>query len=518
MTQSVELSDLLAETIPEINGENPSEAYKAKLVTVRRLQSKGMTDAAIEKALNLTIQAADRVVVEFGDSANLLFRVRWDHPTRLGAEARNVQGDLQILIRGEIIRARGQVPPSSWRFQAEPTLELLSRNWPNLVLETDTSSNYEAGKDIAGVNFTSVLKAHANRRRLTIRVARTGNFVSFFSSGQQWRVDFATAISAFEKFGQLLYERLASSSAAAQTWTTREDLQPKEALALAVGKPRPILLKHLESRLRSCGQKFDLASLAHNIPEIVVAARMAPSYLSDSDIIQLLKWVSEVPSHSINPSVTEASTAAQKWLDSHFDSTWKEFDEGYELASWFRRYRQIKNDTDALDVDRIISDWNVGVISREYASSLDAIAVWGKTHGPTIILNAKGVHAHSSGGRRATLAHEICHILLDRKSALPILEVLGGRVPKGIESRARAFAAELLLPRTAADRVVRESYSVQAAVDKLADQYRVSASLAAWQITNSKAHLTAAERTWLKSLAYGPVGKTNAAYVFEPVP
>jgi Zn-dependent peptidase ImmA (M78 family) len=475
MMQSVELGDLLAEAIPEISRENQDEAYKAKLVTVRRLQSKGMTDASIEKALDITIQAADRVAVEIGDPAYFLFRVRWDHPARRGAEARNVHGNLEIVIRGETVRARGQVPPSSWRFQAEPTLELLSTSWPYLVLETDTSGKDEAENNVAGVKFTSVLKAHANRHRLTLRVARTGNLLSFFAAGQQWPVDFGTAITVFEKFGQLLYERLAGATG--QTWTARADMKPNEALALAVGKPRPTLLKHLESRLRSLGQKFDLASLAHNIPEIVVAARMAPSYLSDSDIIQLLKWISEVPSHSINPSLTEASAAARKWLDDHFNPAWKEFDEGYELANWFRRYREIKNDTDALEVDGIISEWNVGVMMREFVSSLDAIAVWGKSHGPTIIINARGVHAHSSGGRRATLAHEICHILLDRKSALPILEVLGGKVPKGIESRARAFAAELLLPRSAARRVVSESYSVQAAVDRLADKYRVSASL-----------------------------------------
>jgi Zn-dependent peptidase ImmA (M78 family) len=225
-----------------------------------------------------------------------------------------------------------------------------------------------------------------------------------------------------------------------------------------------------------------------------------------------------VPSHPLNPSLIEASKAAQKWLDDHFDPTWKDFDEGYELATWFRRYRQIKNDSDTVHVDRIISDWNVGAIGREFAPSLDAIAVWGRSHGPTIIINSKGVHAHSSGGRRATLAHEICHILLDRKSALPIVEVLGGIVPKGIESRARAFAAELLLPRAAAHRVVRNSDSLQAAVDKLADQYRVSAALAAWQITNSGALLKASERAWLKSVAYGPGSAAKEGYILEPVP
>ena len=511
MTGLVKLGDFLEDAVPEINRENPEAAYKAKLVTVRRLQAKGMSDAAIEKALDITIHAADRIAVEIGDPANLLFRVCWDRSARRGTEAQNVQGNLEILIRGEKIHARGQIPSSSWVFQAEPTLELLSKCWPYLVLETEPSSDDAGGP---GVNLTPVLKAHANRHRVTIRVTRIGNLLSFFSAGQQWRVDFNSGIGVFEKFGQLLYERLGSATAA--KWTNRAELDPEEALAIAVGKPRPTLLKHLQHRLRMLGQQFDLSSLAHNIPEIVVAARMAPAFLSDSDIIELLKWVSEVPLHATNPSLSEASAAARKWLDDHFDPRWKEFDEGYELATWFRRYCQINKDADAVEVDEIVSNWNVGVMTREFAPSLDAIAVWGKSHGPTIIINSNGVHSHTSGGRRATLAHEICHILLDRKSALPIVEVLGGIVAKGIESRARAFAAELLLPRSAANRVVRESFSVRAAVDKLAEHYRVSAALAAWQITNSKPHLTVPERTWLKSLAYGP-GSTSAQVV-EPVP
>jgi Zn-dependent peptidase ImmA (M78 family) len=515
MTSPVELSDLLAEVLPEINRENPDAAYRAKLVTVRQLQLKGMSDTVIEKALGISIRPADRVTVEVGDRAGLLLQIRWDRPVRRDTDAQSVMGSLEILIRGETVHARDQVPATSWKFNAQPLLELLSTQWPYLVLEIDATGDQPGKNYFSGVNLTQALKAHVNGRRLPIHVSRIGTLMSFRVANQEWRVDFNAAIGVFEKFGQLLHERLAGTE---KTWLRRMEIEPKKALELAVGKSRPTLLTRIEHRLRSLGQKFDLASLTNSTPELVVAARMAPAYLSDNEISQLLKWVSEIPLSASSPALSEASAAGRKWLDDHFDPAWKEFNEGYELAGWFRRYCQKKADTDPIDVEKILGEWSVGVAVREFAPSLDAIAVWGKFHGPSIILNANGLHSHSSGGRRATLAHEICHMLLDRRSALPIAEILGGRIPKGIESRARAFAAELLLPRSAANRVVRESFNVRAAVERLSDQYQVSAALAAWQITNSKPHLTAAERNWLKDVAYGPANSAKSTDGIEPVP
>ena len=53
-----------------------------------------------------------------------------------------------------------------------------------------------------------------------------------------------------------------------------------------------------------------------------------------------------------------------------------------------------------------------------------------------MLLNLDARYASSSGRRRATLAHEICHLLVDRGSALPLVEVLGGRTAEHVERRA----------------------------------------------------------------------------------
>jgi Zn-dependent peptidase ImmA (M78 family) len=52
---------------------------------------------------------------------------------------------------------------------------------------------------------------------------------------------------------------------------------------------------------------------------------------------------------------------------------------------------------------------------------------------------------------RVTLAHELCHLLLDGGHAVTAVDVLKSRMPVAIEQRAKSFAGELLLPsRTAA--------------------------------------------------------------------
>lgn len=119
---------------------------------------------------------------------------------------------------------------------------------------------------------------------------------------------------------------------------------------------------------------------------------------------------------------------------------------------------------------------------------LDAIAVWGDSVGPAVLLNtgnrSRSCHIH---GRRSTCAHELCHLLLDRTGALPVGEVLGGRVPVLPEKRARAFAAEFLLPRDTAAEYVRSVPTLIEAIDQLSQDFGVSEEVAAWQVWNGPA-------------------------------
>ena len=121
------------------------------------------------------------------------------------------------------------------------------------------------------------------------------------------------------------------------------------------------------------------------------------------------------------------------------------FAQGYELAAWLRSKLRIAGDQGRVNPDEILESWRVPVTDVAIGlGDIDAIGCWGPRHGPAVLVNTDARHADNAGRRRATLAHEICHLLVDRSGSLPLVEVLGGRTAKHAEQRARAFAAELL--------------------------------------------------------------------------
>jgi Zn-dependent peptidase ImmA (M78 family) len=128
------------------------------------------------------------------------------------------------------------------------------------------------------------------------------------------------------------------------------------------------------------------------------------------------------------------------------------------------------------------------------SQNIDALCAWGPRHGPTVLINRNGRLSHFPTGRRSSLAHEICHLLVDRKGSLPVAEVFGGEVPKVPEQRANAFGAELLLTRDAALTIFLRIRDVEEALGEIAKNYRVSFEVAAWQLLNSRAELSASQR------------------------
>jgi Zn-dependent peptidase ImmA (M78 family) len=116
--------------------------------------------------------------------------------------------------------------------------------------------------------------------------------------------------------------------------------------------------------------------------------------------------------------------------------------------------------------------------------------VLGPKHGPAVWLNKNEKHLSNEGARRATLAHEMCHLLVDRGGALPLAEVVNGNIPKTVEQRANAFAAEFLLPREIARQALAKFTSGLELISDLSNRYGVSRELAARQVENSGAVLS----------------------------
>jgi Zn-dependent peptidase ImmA (M78 family) len=76
-------------------------------------------------------------------------------------------------------------------------------------------------------------------------------------------------------------------------------------------------------------------------------------------------------------------------------------------------------------------------------------------------------------GRCFTLAHELCHVLHDRGYAKRVALVSGPWAPPGVERRANAFAATLLMPPDLVNRLISEMPSPDiASVDAIKELSR----------------------------------------------
>jgi Zn-dependent peptidase ImmA (M78 family) len=77
------------------------------------------------------------------------------------------------------------------------------------------------------------------------------------------------------------------------------------------------------------------------------------------------------------------------------------------------------------------------------------VALAGEGVDPTIVVNSENAFNRGDGGRRFTIAHELCHILHDRDDAKRVVHGSGDWAPAVVEQRANAFAAMFLMPPVA---------------------------------------------------------------------
>ncbi len=240
--------------------------------------------------------------------------------------------------------------------------------------------------------------------------------------------------------------------------------------------------------------------------EILAAARMATDLVGDDALGRMLEEISKIEKletpalDDLEVQVKGAATAAQM--------AWEQ---GYSLA---RAARPLLPDTQSVgrvEIEHVLESLGVQVMEVSLgADVLDAIAVFGKNHGPAILVNSDGRHAQGEMGRRATLGHELCHLLFDREGALPFAEALGPLAPEIPEKRARAFAAELILPQQEAlaralKRQPASRVEWQELVDNLGHDFGASQELVAWQLVNGHRHqdspLPSMVERWLAQLA-----------------
>jgi hypothetical protein len=312
-----------------------------------------------------------------------------------------------------------------------------------------------------------------------------------------WRVPFEPAMEALVAFGDLIagrLQRIASRdwSALVTAWRTRETSTGTHMLQLSAGLSAIKADELLRSGHLTAPKTFFEA--ANDNDEIRIAARIAGALPTEEikRVISLARGFKLRPA----PLLNNLRTEVRRELESHYVRL-KPHELGEAAARLVRSACKIE-EAAVLDVRALSA--SLGVEVKEYKLSLRALmglAITGERHGPGVLLNRQGHHlAYASAASREsmlryTLAHELCHLLLDGGHAFTAVDVLKGRMSPALESRAQSFAGELLLPtRTAA--AIWEKHTrpvgaeaLNAVILECIQVYQVTRSVAAWKIEHA---------------------------------
>jgi len=131
-----------------------------------------------------------------------------------------------------------------------------------------------------------------------------------------------------------------------------------------------------------------------------------------------------------------------------------------------------------VDVAGVLADLQVKIQDLALSDQhLRAVSVFGEMQPPVVFCNSSFSWGLTDGVKRFTLAHELCHLLLDRELGEELAVASGPWAPVDIEQRANAFAAAFLMPTW----LLREHVAADAldlhnleALGKLAAKLRVS--------------------------------------------
>lgn len=415
-------------------------------------------------------------------------------------------GEGLVLLDGEPVwfteDAQGRDIPVQWTWV--DLLAYLGRWWPWLALEEDYPYPFQPlypGFLLKEAEFRwqelpdeQIDEEETEVHRFVVRhdlaeafkgiflpslmVLRQGNTCHISSGLHQNRVrPWPEVLGILEELGRFLAEAVFSSSNpraqyALDMWNKREERRSEMELYLTTG---------LSEENRKSFQDVDWRS-----QEIRAVARMSSRTVILSDQKEFLRRIAELSYRS----TPELNSIAEQ-IHNEFQEIGAPHKQGYWAAGRLRETLGLSWN-EYVEPGDYLEKWGVLIqeIQRERCP-VEAVTAWGEEHGPAVILNTgAGSRAAHKFGQRATLAHEIAHLILDRDRALPAGEVLGGRTPEYLEKRARAFAAEFLLPRKVAEDAVEKHASLQEAACYLQSEYCVSTELLAWQINNSAARMS----------------------------
>lgn len=465
----------------------------------------------------------EREAVILGSSNSIRIAIEWRSNAESDGPIGKTWGDLQLWIGDSLVWGSVSVAerPVGITWSWIDLFEFLANAWPYLANEEQQPIAFTHHKEAparlselwgrAQVRWMSVPDDIADREDKLLRdflavhdlaealpgaqppqllLMRQGERMIVSSVRQQWELPYMAVMSVLAELCEFIADRIKDlsddrSRRSIERWNQRDSLSHIKRLQIATGRS--------EGELRQIWPT-DLDATASNEDryELRAAARMLDKRIPENKQKEILKLIYDLPKGkplALKPLQDEAEEVIAESGSS--DPTLQ----GYVLATMLRAHFSRLNAR--VNPDEILQGWGVTIRRLDDKNLLlDAIAVWANDRSPTILLNQNGPRARHLSGTRSTLAHEICHLLLDTDGALPAVEVLGGVIPHAIEQRANAFAAEFLLPRNIAAKYIHKELKytyqekererqVDSVMDQLSDEFGVSHETIAWQIINS---------------------------------
>lgn len=160
-------------------------------------------------------------------------------------------------------------------------------------------------------------------------------------------------------------------------------------------------------------------------------------------LIELFDEVGDPP--ELLELVGEASTAGLEGLP---------WEQGYDLAEQMHP-RLPNGNVSPSRVEQVLPYLGIEVGELSLTDRrIRGVAVAGPQHHPTILVNGSHPRNQRYEGRRFTLAHELCHLIVDRRLGNRLAVASGPWAPVEVEQRANAFAVYFLMPPNEVQAVV----------------------------------------------------------------
>lgn len=436
----------------------------------------------------------------FGNTERFEIIVRWikdrePHESR-PAHGGWSTGEFKLTVGGHILTCHQyERDRDAVQWYLLPVFEWLARNWIALFHEQNYSWHENSAAPAATSTFMALRRLitsqddegeeaydkvqawwqrHALRaadssalypdvyfRRLgdDIEVSWTGRQPSYAPNGFRFTLSPGVASLAVAEVAEPLWQALDWFITTHEA-TSVNDLESVQQLKQRVAKLRHISTQELEAGyvptklltlVATAKRKYGAVWESIRVPSIPAISFLDSPVLmfggvrpdiNAEDVDTLVHFISShVGGHD--------SQRLMEWVDTGIGAPIAApFEEGYDLADELIERLDLPGDTTFVDVAAILKTLEIAVEEQELQTdSIRGVAVAGTSFFPGILVNTRSYFNKTEVGRRFTLAHELFHVLYDRARARCVAHVSGPWALPGIEKRANAFAAMLLMPR-----------------------------------------------------------------------